>query len=70
MTKEQFEYWKSLPETQEVFAALDAEIKEIGEFVLNGNTIRESSDQTALETVGYIGRIRGLKAIMMMEFED
>ena len=70
MTKEQFEYWKALPETQEIFEVLKAELKEIEEFLSNGGTIRDTADKTSISTAGYTGRIRGLKSLLMMDFEE
>jgi len=71
ISKEQFEYWKSLPETQTIFKTMHQELNEMIEYLAEGGTIDvESSDRTALLTTGLVHRIRGLKSLLGMKHEE
>ena len=65
MTKEQLEYWKSLPETEEIMQKAMAKITEISEIFANGGTLNTSSmESTALNTALSVGKVWGLAFIM------
>ena len=70
MTKEQFEYWKSLPETQEIFKAIHEEVARLTQHIAMGGTVSyDSVDRTAIQTAGYSGRIQGVSELINMDSE-
>jgi len=71
ISKEQFEYWRSLPETQHIFEILKEEEAQLVDFLVIGGTIdAESVEKTALQTTALVHRIRGLRSLIMMRHEE
>ena len=65
MTKEQYEMWISLPETQEVIKKINQKISDIAENYLNGGTLnRESPTATGMKNAEDVGQRLGLTFIL------
>ena len=71
MTKEEFHVWHGMNETKEVIAALEAEVEELKEWLAQGATISgDSYAKTAIDTSLVVGRIRGLRSLLNVEYEQ
>jgi hypothetical protein len=71
ITKDEFQVWKAMPETQEALKVVDDEIKELVGALSTGGTIdTESCDRTLINTLLAVGRIKGLRKLIEMEHED
>jgi hypothetical protein len=71
ITKDEFQVWKAMPETQEALKVVYLEIAEIKESLATGGTVDTYSvDRTALNTATAVGRIKGLRKLIEMEPED
>ena len=71
MTKDEFEIWKAMPETQEALRLIDDEVGELMAALASGRTIdTDSIDRTALSTAIAVGRIKGLNKLKELEHED
>jgi len=71
MTKEQFQLWKSLPETQEILELQHKQITLLKDYLGLGGCIHpESIEATMIETIGTIGRIKGLSTMFELDFEE
>ena len=65
VTKEQYEAWRGLPETQEIVDKVNAEVKFLAERLANGNTLdMDSASQTAMMTAKMVGQILGTTFIL------
>jgi hypothetical protein len=71
ITKDEFQVWKAMPETQEALKVVDMEIKELVDALSTGGTINtDSIDTTLINTLFAVGRIKGLRKLIEMEHED
>ena len=71
MNKEQFDYWRSLPETIEILKLVESYQRECGEMLAMGNTLdRTSADKTAMVTAELVGKIQGLGFILGIDYKD
>jgi len=71
LTKEQFEYWRSLPETQAVLEAVELKIRALTDEIVEGRTISpDSIDVTAIRTISMVNRIVGLRDLLQYDFEE
>ena len=71
LTKEQFEYWRSLPETQAVLEAVELKVRALTDEIIEGRTISpDSVDATATRTIQMVNRIAGLRDLLQYDFEE
>jgi hypothetical protein len=71
VTKEQYDLWRSLPETQEVLGKVQAQITDLAQHLSNGGTVnKDSTSATAMNTADKVGEIRGLAFILGDLSED
>jgi len=71
LTRDDFEIWKVMPETQAALGVVAEEINQLTAALTTGGTIDNNSiDRTALSTALAVGRIKGLRKLIEMEFEE
>lgn len=64
LTKEQFEYWKRLPETKIILGIVAQYAEECREQLASGGLLDcSSAEKTALETAKMVGVIQGLSFV-------
>lgn len=69
MNREEFQNWKHLPETKEVFAKIEKDLTFLGELIAAGTYLGDTSlvpKDVAIQT----GRYLGIKDIVTLEYED
>ena len=62
--------WKADPVTLQIFKEIEAMITELSNALSDGQTISESSGQTALQTARVVGEIKGLSQILNISYEE
>ena len=71
MTREDYELWKNMPQTQEIMGKINEAITRHAENLANGFTLRtESAEATAIETAKAVGTIQGMGEIFSEDFVD
>ena len=69
ISKEQFEFWKELPETKIILSIVRERIAECQQFVADGGTcFSRDVDATAMETAKAIGEIQGLNFVLDIDY--
>lgn len=70
ITKDQFEYWRSLPATEAILEEIKKEEREIMEYLALGKTLDMTSmERSMMETAKLVGRLRGLRSLLNIEYE-
>jgi hypothetical protein len=65
LSRDQFEYWASLPETKVIKAFMQERLEDCKSSLVNGSTLGENCDQKTAEMVGII---RGLSMFTGLEY--
>lgn len=66
----EFARWKTHPVTMEVFRLVREKARLLKEFLGEGHTLRETAEQTQLETSRTVGRIEGLEQLLSLRWEE